>query len=92
MDLSDIAGSIVVPRQRALRLDQGDVRRVVVLAGNVWITEQGKLRDVLLQAGEEFVVERPADTVVSALGGDARIVLEGGADAELRRAPVLRAA
>ena len=86
MDLSDIAGSIVVPRQRALRLEDGEVRRVVVLAGDVWITQQGKLRDIVLRSGEEFVVERPADTVVSALGGDARIVLEVGADAGPPRA------
>ena len=92
MDLSEIAGSIVVPRQRALRLEDGDGRRVAVLAGHVWITQRGDSRDIVLREGEEIVLERSRDAVVSALGGDARIVLEGGADAELRRAPVLRAA
>lgn len=75
MDLSDIAGSVLVPRQRALRLEDGDGRRVAVVAGDVWITQRGQSRDIVLRAGEECLLERGRDTVVSALGGDARIVL-----------------
>lgn len=86
MDLNEIAGSIVVPRRRALRLEDGDGRRVAVLAGNVWITQRGESRDIVLREGEEIVLERTRDAVVSALGEDARIVLQG-ADTETRRAP-----
>jgi len=75
MDLSDIAGSVLVPRQRALRLDDGAGLRVAVLAGDVWITQRGRSRDIVLRAGEECVLEPSLDTVVSALGGDARIVV-----------------
>lgn len=85
MDLSDLAGSVLVPRQRALRLDDGGGRRVAVLAGDVWITQRGRYRDIVLRAGEECILEPSRDAVISALGGNARIVLEGGADAEPRR-------
>lgn len=76
MDLGDIAGTVLVPRQRALRLEDGEGRRVMVLAGNVWITQRGESRDIVLSEGEEVVLERTRDAVVSALGGDARIVLQ----------------
>lgn len=90
MDLSDITGSITLRSPRPLRLDDGDGRRIAVLAGNVWITQEGDSRDIVLRAGEEFVLERPADALVSALGGSARIILQHGAHAERGRAHGLR--
>lgn len=81
MDLNDIAGSLVLRSRQALRLDDGGRRRITVLEGHVWITQEGDSRDIVLGAGEEFVVERPEDAVVSALDGGARIILHDGADA-----------
>jgi uncharacterized protein YqfA (UPF0365 family) len=80
MNLSDMAGSIVLRSPQAIRLNDGDGPRLAVVAGNVWITQQGDSRDIVLGAGEELVLERPGDTVVSALGGgSARIIVERGA-------------
>ena len=74
MDLSQIAASISVPRQQPLRLKGALGRRVAVLEGDVWVTLDNDPRDIVLRAGEDFVIDRPAGAVISALGGDARIM------------------
>jgi len=74
MDLSQIAASIPVHSGRPLRLAKGFGLRIAVLEGNVWVTQDGDPRDIVLRAGEDFIIDRPAATVVSALGGEARIM------------------
>jgi hypothetical protein len=74
MDLSSIAGSIAVRHGQPLRLDNTQGRRLHVLAGHVWVTQDSDPRDVVLGAGEEYVFDRPR-AIASALDGDARIVV-----------------
>ncbi len=49
----------------ALRDQAG--RRVDCLGGSVWITQDHDRRDIVLVAGEGFVLDRPGMAVVSAL-------------------------
>lgn len=79
MDLSSIAGSIPVTHGNPLRVQNSLGRRISVLEGHVWVTQDGDPRDVVLGAGDEFRFDRPA-AVVSALDSDARILCEQGAD------------
>lgn len=41
--------------------------RIVCHSGNVWITQDGDPRDVVLSRGEAFTLDRAAPTIVSAL-------------------------
>jgi hypothetical protein len=78
MDLSQLAASIDVPHSRPLRVRNGFGRRIAVLEGHVWVTQDGDLRDIVLSAGDDFLFDRQADAMISALGGDARIAGEEG--------------
>jgi len=78
MDLSQIAGSIHLRRSRPLRLVNGFGRRIGVLEGHVWVTQDGDPRDIVLGPGEDFRFDRPVSAVVSSLDGDALIFREDG--------------
>jgi Protein of unknown function (DUF2917) len=78
MDLSHLAASIEVPYGQPLRVRNGYGRRIAVLEGNVWVTQDGDPRDVVLGTGEDFLFDRTSAALVSALGGDARIAGEDG--------------
>jgi len=80
MDLNQIAGSIPLHSGQPLRLLNGYGRRITVLEGNVWVTQDGDPRDVVLQAGDDFRFDRRAAAIVSALDGNARIVRQDGVD------------
>jgi len=80
MDLSQIAASIPVHSGRPVRLQNGFGRRITVIEGNVWVTQDGDPRDIVLGAGEDFIFDRRAMAVLSALGGDARIVRQDGVE------------
>ena len=49
-------------------------QRVEALGGRLWITMDGDLRDVVLDAGEGFTLDRDSDVLLSALS-DARFVV-----------------
>jgi hypothetical protein len=65
-----------------------DVRGALirVLRGSLWLTEEKQRRDVVLRAGDDFVVEFDGKTVVEARNG-ARFTVTGrdGKDLELPR-------
>jgi hypothetical protein len=76
MDLSQFAASIPVHSSRPVRLQNGYGRRVTVIEGSVWVTQDGDPRDIVLSAGDDFLLDRRADALVSALDGDARIMTD----------------
>lgn len=74
MDLSQIAGSIPVPHSQPVRIENALGRRIAVLEGHVWVTQDGDPRDIVLGAGEDFVFDRSGLAIVSALDGAARVL------------------
>jgi hypothetical protein len=63
---------------RHVRGDKG--RRVELLSGSLWITQDGDLRDVVLAAGEAFDFDRRGDALLSAFADSRYLLL----DAETR--------
>ena len=73
MDLSQIAASIPVYSGKPVRVENGAGRRIAVLQGKVWITQDRDPRDVVLVTGDDFVLDRAGLAVITALDGDARV-------------------
>ena len=56
------------------RIPDGEGARVLNLEGSLWLTQQGDVRDIVLEAGDSARIEHGGLSVVSALS-DARFVL-----------------
>ena len=59
----------------AQTLDKGHLFRlhdalglqVLCISGCLWVTQDGDPRDIVLEAGESFTIDRPGDALLSAL-------------------------
>ena len=58
---------IPVPKGNLLSLGQGGSVEIGCESGIVWITQDNDVRDVVLNAGEHFVSDRPGTVLVYAL-------------------------
>ena len=65
-------------------LDKGGIRhvhaekgrRVECVAGSLWITQDGDLRDIVLGAGEAFDFDRRGDALLSAFADSRYLLLD----------------
>ncbi len=57
---------IDLPAERHLTLDNARGTPLQVMRGTVWITQERSYVDVILQAGDHWVVERTGRTVIQA--------------------------
>ena len=73
MDLSNFVTGIDLQPGQSLRLQDAVGRRIAVLQGHVWITQDHDLRDVVVAAGEDFVIDRPGMALITPLDGAARV-------------------
>lgn len=68
----------------ARTLDKGKIRhlhgeagrRVEVLSGSLWITQDGDLRDIVLASGQGFDFERSGNALLSAFADTRYLVLD----------------
>ena len=91
MDISLCQALIRLTEPARLQVRDGSGQRVCCVDGKVWITQEGDQRDVILNAGECFVLDRHGLAIIGALGaGD--IVLpdarSGSATPKVTCAPV----
>ena len=59
-----------------LRIRSGIGKGVAVFSGSAWITQHEDPRDVLLGAGESFVLDRPGLAIVQALDDTSMLVFD----------------
>ena len=86
MDLSYGNAATRIDLDRPLPVQDALGRRVAVVKGAAWITQDGDRRDTIVESGHEFVFDRPGSALIQALGAPTLVVLEDRAAAEERRA------
>lgn len=68
MDIRIDSALLSLARRRELELVDGVGTRIVCEVGSVWITQEHDTRDIVLGAGEAFVLDRPGLALVRAMG------------------------
>jgi hypothetical protein len=76
-DLINGTRSLDKGRVRHVHGEKG--RRVECLAGSLWITQDGDLRDIVLRAGEAFDFDRHGEALLSAFADSRYLLLDAGA-------------
>jgi hypothetical protein len=69
-------------RGGVVRLPEAEGTRIVGLAGSLWITLEADPRDVLVEEGASFVVDRGGLTLVCAIAGPAAVLIEAAPRAQ----------
>ena len=66
-------------------IHDGQGLRVECLSGCLWLTQESDPRDVVLEAGDAFTIDRAGDTYLSALADSRFLVLCGAECSETAR-------
>ena len=75
MNSNDLTlASTPLRKGEALHLHHALGQRIEALDGRLWITMDGDLRDIVIDAGESFTVDRSTKVLLSAMS-DARLVV-----------------
>jgi hypothetical protein len=73
-----------LPKGRTLRVSDGRGRVIAVFAGRVWITQDNDSRDIVVEAGESFQIDRDGLTLAMALRDSQVMLLAAEPSAPLR--------
>lgn len=77
MNTNDLHPASISLRKGGLhRLPNGLGRRIESLSGSLWVTIDNDLRDILVNPGEGFSVDREGATLISALDDSRFVVLD----------------
>lgn len=90
MWINTSSARLAVTARRALRLQRAHGTRVRAVDGTVWITIDADPRDIVLDAGQSFVVDSARDLVVLPIGERATIDVCHGSGAPARTVAALR--
>jgi hypothetical protein len=87
MRLASACQPAYLMRRQTFNLRARKGQRIECHTGQLWITQDGDLRDVILGTNESFTLDRTGHTLVSALE-DASFVLRSEVSTAQRAAPV----
>jgi hypothetical protein len=68
---------IYLKKHQHLRIDEACGWTVHAVAGTLWITQDGDMRDIVLEAGDSFILDRNRTAVLSPLN-EAQVLLKRG--------------
>jgi hypothetical protein len=71
-----LTGTRHLAKNKVRHLHSEPGRRVEVVSGSLWITQDGDLRDIVLQSGEAFDFDRAGDALLSAFADSRYLVLD----------------
>ena len=78
MNVTDLfPASISLPKGAIHRLPDGRGRRIESLSGSLWVTIDHDRRDILVNPGKGFDIDRSGTTLISALDDARFVVLDG---------------
>ena len=72
-----LSGASSITKGRVRRVADPIGRRVECLSGVIWVTQDGDLRDIILEPGEGFDFDRSEGVLISALKDSRYLLLEG---------------
>jgi hypothetical protein len=79
-------------RGRLQRLHDAQGNLVLCLGGTLWLTQEGDIRDIVLEAGDEARIERDGLTILSAMSDASFVVAQDRAALDGRlRSPAVAA-
>jgi Protein of unknown function (DUF2917) len=67
MDTSLNRALTKLAKDELITIRDGQGKGIAVFHGRAWVTQDGDLRDVMLEAGESFAIDHPGLTIVQAL-------------------------
>jgi hypothetical protein len=74
-----LIGASTITKGHVRRVGEPLGRRVECLSGVIWVTQDGDLRDIILEPGDGFDFDRSEGVLISALQDSRYLLLEGGA-------------
>ncbi|CAN0416004.1 unnamed protein product, partial [Phaeothamnion confervicola] len=67
MNIDISSSTITLAPGSLLSLRDGAGTRVLCRAGNLWVTQEGDLKDAVVRAGEVLTIRKSGRTIISAL-------------------------
>jgi hypothetical protein len=83
---SPVASPLHLDAREILDIRDGEGLRVSSLRGVLWITQANDTDDIVVRAGESFVLDRPGLAIVSAPIGSADLIVQARSDHARERA------
>ncbi|HEY8025364.1 MAG TPA: DUF2917 domain-containing protein [Burkholderiaceae bacterium] len=66
MGFKDKRGRVVLQQGQVMRLGNGNLQHLICREGTIWVTQDGDVRDVILNAGQCMMLDRSGVFVLSA--------------------------
>jgi len=68
-------GAVRLGPNQTLKVVDGAGSTVTAVEGSVWITEENRPQDIVLEAGSSYRLREPGVALVNSLGGNAAVSL-----------------